>query len=168
MITSEETLGRLVDLLPPLIDANDNEFKVHYNWGSQEVLNKYLKMYKDAVYPLVWLINSNNTENEQTKRINKNARIVIATKSFAVNEFNPYQYQNDFLKVLNPVKINLIKAIRSSGITQLNNEDYNHSFVPNYSFEDNDGTLIDVWNAIVLDLDIEFRTDYTCINAIKF
>jgi hypothetical protein len=168
MITSEETLGRLVDLLPPLTDANDNDFKVHYNWGSQEVLNKYLKMYKDAVYPLVWLINSNNTENEQTKRINRNARIVIATKSFAVNEFNPYQYENDFLKVLNPVKKNLIKAIRSSGITQLNNEDYNYSFIPNYSFEDNEGTLIDVWNAIVIDLDIEFRTDYTCINTIKF
>ena len=168
MITFEETLGRFVDLFPPLTDANTNDFKIHYNWGTQEVLNKYLKMYKDAVYPLVWLINSTNTENEQTKRINRSARIVIATKSNAVNEFNPYQYQNDFLNILNPVKKNLLKAIRASGISQLTNENYKYSFIPNYSYEDSEGTLIDVWNAIVIDLEVEFRTDYTCINAIKF
>ena len=40
MITFEETLARLVDLFPPLTDANTNDFKIHYNWGTQEVLNK--------------------------------------------------------------------------------------------------------------------------------
>ena len=168
MITIEQTLGRFVDLLPSHIDSANNEFKIHYNWGTQEVLNKYLHIYKDAVYPLVWLINSSDKENKQTKRISRNARIVIATKSYAKEEFNPYQFQNDFLKTLNPIKDNLIKLVRGSGVSQLIDEEFTYQFVPNYSFQDNNGTLIDVWNAIVLDLNIEVRTDYECINVLKF
>ena len=168
MITIEQTLGRFVDLLPSHIDSANNEFKIHYNWGTQEVLNKYLHIYKDAVYPLVWLINSSDKENKQTKRISRNARIVIVTKSYAKEEFNPYQFQNDFLKTLNPIKDNLIKLVRGSGVSQLIDEEFTYQFVPNYSFQDNNGTLIDVWNAIVLDLNIEVRTDYECINVLKF
>ena len=168
MITFEETCGRLVDALPMHTDVTGKDFKVHYNWGTQEVLNKYLKTYKNAMYPLIWLVNSKKKENVQTKRISSNATFVIATKSYAKEEFNPYQFQNDFLKTLNPVKDNLLKILRGSGISQLLDEEFTIEFRPNYSFEDDKGTLIDIWNAIVLRVELEIRTDYTCINKLKF
>lgn len=168
MITFEEQLGKLVKLLPA-VTIGETEYPINYNWGTQEVLNKYLITNKENSYPLVWLIVGRDTNDKNNKTIRRNARIVIATRSMSKEEFNEFQFQSYYKEILNPIKDNLIKAIECSGISYLTEDTYESEFIPNYSFQDSEGVLVDVWNAIVLNVDITFNTDYQCrIKQIKF
>ena len=168
MITFEEQLGKLVSLLPP-VTIGETEYSVNYNWGTQEVLNKYLITNKENSYPLAWLIVGRDTVDKNNQTIRRNARIVIATRSQSKEEFNEFQFQSYYKEILNPVKENLIKAIERSGISHLTEDTYESEFIPNYSFQDAEGTLVDIWNAIVLNIDITFRTDYQCkLKQVKF
>ena len=49
------------------------------------------------------------------------------------------------------------------------NEVYNSEYKPNYSFNDSEGGLVDIWNAIELTIEISFDTDYQCrLKQVKF
>ncbi len=168
MITFEESLGKLVQLLPDIrIGATD--YSIKYNWGTQEVLNKYLITNKENSYPLIWLIVGRDSNDINNKNISRNARIVIATRSMNKEEFNEFQFQTYYKEILYPVQMNLIKALRMSGISQIVNEVYNSEYKPNYSFNDSEGGLVDIWNAIELTIEISFVTDYQCrLKQVKF
>ncbi|QHB39520.1 hypothetical protein lillamy97_gp056 [Flavobacterium phage vB_FspS_lillamy9-7] len=168
MITFEESLGKIVQLLPDVtIGAND--YSIKYNWGTQELLNKYLILNKENSYPLVWLVVGRDSNDINNKSISRNARIVIATRSMNKEEFNEFQFQTYYKEILYPVQMNLIKALRMSGISQIVNEVYNSEYKPNYSFENSEGGLVDIWNAIELTIEISFDTDYPCrIKQVKF
>ena len=168
MITFEESLGKLVQLLPN-VTIGETDYTIKYNWGTQEVLNKYLITNKENSYPLIWLIVGRDSNDIYNKNISRNARIVIATRSMNKEEFNEFQFQTYYKEILYPIQINLIKALRRSGISTIIDDVYNSEFVPNYSFNDDNGILVDVWNAIVLNLEISFVTDYQCrIKQVKF
>lgn len=168
MITFEESLGKLIQLLP-VVTIGDNDYSIKYNWGTQEVLNKYLTTNKENSYPLIWLIIGRDTNDIKGKNISRNARIVIATRSMNKEEFNEFQFQTYYKEILYPVQKNLIKVLERSGISSIIEDTYNSEFVPNYSFNDDNGTLIDIWNAIVLNIEISFNTDYQCrIKQVKF
>jgi hypothetical protein len=84
-------------------------------------------------------------------------------------EFNEFQFQTYYKEILYPVQMNLIKALRMSGISQIVNEVYNSEYKPNYSFNDSEGGLVDIWNAIELTIEISFDTDYQCrMKQVKF
>ena len=168
MITFEESLGKLIQLLP-VVTIGDNDYSIKYNWGTQEVLNKYLITNKENSYPLIWLIVGRDTNEIKGKNISRNARIVIATRSMNKEEFNEFQFQTYYKEILHPIQLNLIKVLERSGISQIIDDTYNSEFVPNYSFQDEAGTLVDIWNAIVLNIEISFNTDYQCrIKQVKF
>lgn len=168
MITFEESLGKLINLLPA-VTIGDNDYSIKYNWGTQEVLNKYLITNKENSYPLIWLIVGRDTNEIKGKNISRNARIVIATRSMNKEEFNEFQFQTYYKEILHPIQLNLIKVLERSGISQIIDDTYNSEFIPNYSFQDEAGTLVDIWNAIVLNIDISFNTDYQCrIKQVKF
>ena len=68
MITFEESLGKLVQLLPNVtIGATD--YTIKYNWGTQELLNKYLITNKENAYPLIWLIVGRDSNDIYNKNI---------------------------------------------------------------------------------------------------
>jgi len=168
MITFEENLGKLIQLLP-VVTIGDNDYSIKYNWGTQEVLNKYLITNKENSYPLIWLIVGRDTNEIKGKNISRNARIVIATRSMNKEEFNEFQFQTYYKEILHPIQLNLIKVLERSGISQIIDDTYNSEFVPNYSFQDEAGVLADIWNAIVLNIEISFNTDYQCrIKQVKF
>jgi len=168
MITFEENLGKLIQLLPA-VTIGDNDYSIKYNWGTQEVLNKYLITNKENSYPLIWLIVGRDTNEIKGKNISRNARIVIATRSMNKEEFNEFQFQTYYKEILHPIQLNLIKVLERSGISKIIDDTYNSEFVPNYSFQDEAGTLVDIWNAIVLNIEISFDTDYQCrIKQVKF
>lgn len=168
MITFEESLGKLVKLLPDVrIGATD--YSIKYNWGTQEVLNKYLITNKENSYPLIWLIVGRDSNDIYNKNISRNARIVIATRSMNKEEFNEFQFQTYYKEILHPIQINLIKVLRRSGISKIIDDVYNSEYKPNYSFRDEEGVLVDIWNAIELNLEIYFVTDYQCrLKQVKF
>lgn len=168
MISFEETLGKLVNLLPT-VDINGNNFTVKYNWGTEEVLNKYLITNKENSYPLIWLINGIDKNDIKNYKISRNARIVIATRSMNKEEFNEFQFQTYYKEILYPIQMNVIKVLESSGISEIIDDNYSSKFVPNYSFQDEKGSLVDIWNAIVLDVNISISTIYPCrIKDVKF
>ena len=101
MIVFEEKLRELVALMPQWNDTHT----VRYDWGTIDVLNKFLLL-KESVskYPLIWLVTSKDTDDLLRNRVTRNARFVIATRSNDVDGFNSKQYQTDYKEVLIPVK----------------------------------------------------------------
>ena len=90
MITFEESLGKIVQLLPN-VTIGVNNYPINYNWGTQELLNKYLIKNKENSYPLIWLIvgrDSNDIYNKNIplrrfSAIRKSAQQLILRKAAA-------------------------------------------------------------------------------------
>lgn len=164
MIVFEEKIRELIALMP----AWENTHPIRYDWGTIDVLNKFLIL-KESVskYPLIWLVTSKDTDDLLRNRVTRNARFVIATRSNDVDGFNAQQYQTDYAKVLIPVYNNFITLLESSGISKIVGSTIDKELKPNYSVNDNGKGLVTIWNAIVLDLEIELTSG--CIKQnIKF
>lgn len=164
MIVFEEKVRELVALMPQW----NSTHTVRYDWGTIDVLNKFLVL-KESVskYPLIWLVTSKDTDDLLRNRVTRNARFVIATRSNDVDGFNAQQYQTDYKEVLIPVYNNFIALLNKSGITKIVGSTIDKELKPNFSLNDNGKGLITVWNALVLDLEIEIISG--CIKEnIKF
>ena len=155
MIVFEEKMRELIALMPNHTQGNKN-FPIRYDWGTIDVLNKFLIL-KESVskYPLIWLVTSKDKDDLLRGRVTRKARFVIATRSNDENAFNGTQYKTDYLNILIPVYNNFITLLNSSGITKIVNSSIEKELKPNYSVNDNGKGLITVWNAIVLDLEVE-------------
>ena len=170
MIVFEERLGELVELLPDLTDASGNTFDIRYNWGTIDVLNKFLLLKESqSKYPLIWL----STEQDDSHNLNepfvkRTARIIIATRSDKQDEFNPFIYETDYKLILQPIADWLVQALQQSGASILNGNTFRSRRVPNFSINNNGNQVIDVWNAIVIDAEITFNNITNCLNTINF
>jgi len=164
MIVFEEKLRELVALMPKWNDTHD----VRYDWGTIDVLNKFLVL-KESIskYPLIWLVTSKDTDDLLRNRVTRNARFVIATRSNDVDAFNATQYQTDYKEILIPVYNNFITLLNSSGISKIVGSTIDKELKPNYSVNDNGKGLVTIWNVLVLDVEIELTSG--CIKQnIKF
>lgn len=176
MIVFEEQLERIVNVLPPLVDDKGNTFPVIYDWGTVEVLNKFLALpTNQSKYPLIWLATAKDKNNLREPNVSRRARIVIATRSLNSDEFNRFQYQNDFKLILQPILDNLLYALSNSGISRYDDTDFETERVPNYSVtyrEDKENKTktnqIDIWNAITLDATITFSGTSDCLKQIFY
>jgi hypothetical protein len=167
MIVFEEKLRELISLMPNNVNVNGS-FPIRYDWGTIDVLNKFLILKESASkYPLIWLVTSKDTDDLLRNRVTRKARLVIATRSNDVDGFNSKQYQTDYVNILIPVYHNFITLLNSSGISKIVESTIEKELKPNYSVNDNGKGLITIWNAIVLDLEIEINDG--CIKEnIKF
>jgi len=168
MIIFEEQLQRITDILPPYVEG-DNSFPIRYNWGTIDVLNKYLTLPESvAKYPLIWLSSEQeDTHDLKEPCVQRDARIIIATRSLNKEQFNQFQYQNDYDKVLQPICDNLIEYLVKSGIAIVDQNNIRVKRMPNYSLKEEGGKIVDVWNAIVLDVNLKFVNVSKCINDFK-
>lgn len=164
MIVFEERLAELFDLLPKVKGADDVEYKVYFNWGTQDVLNKYLALGGTLNYPLIWLVNGEDECDNMKHEVRREARLVIAMHSDKVDEFNPTIYKTDYELILNPLLANMITALEGSTISYLYDREYTVKRVPNYSINDNgqQNNTVDIWNAIVLDCSIAINDQCLC------
>jgi len=164
MIVFEEKLRELIELIPQW----NGTHKVRYDWGTIDVLNKFLLLKEStSKYPLIWLVTSKDTDDLLRNRVTRNARFILATRSNDVDAFNATQYQTDYINILIPVYNNFITLLNSSGISKIIDSKIEKELKPNYSVNDNGKGLITIWNAIVLDLEIELTMG--CIKKnIKF
>lgn len=164
MIVFEEKMRDLIKLMP-----NWNQsYPIRYDWGTIDVLNKFLILKENvSKYPLIWLVTSKDTNDLVRNKVTRNARFVIATRSNDENGFNLQQYQTDYTGILIPVYENFIKLLNSSGISKIVSDSVGKELKPNYSVNDDGKGLITIWNAIVIDAEIELSDG--CINQnIKF
>jgi hypothetical protein len=176
MIVFEEQAERLVNILPQSVDDNGTARNIKFDWGTIEVLNKFLvKANQETPYPLIWLVPSKDTNDLREPSVTRRARFIFATLSYSPDEFNRYQYQYDFAKILQPIVDNFLIALTRSGISRFDDKDFETERVPNYSVlykedsEDKSKTAqIAVWNAIVLDATITFSGISSCLNEFNF
>lgn len=168
MIVFETRLGELIELLPPYVNTvTETVFPIKYGWGTQDELNKYLSLPRaESPYPLVWLNVGIDKDNLNEPRVQRRARILIATNSDKQSEMNPFVYQTDYKEILVPVAQNLIKALQQSGISQIINNEIDREFLPNFSIRENNGQ-VDVWNVLMIEAEIAF-IGQECINRIYF
>lgn len=165
MIVFEEKLRELVALLPQTADG----FTVRYDWGTIDVLNKFLILPENkSKYPLIWLVTGSDTDNFTTNSNNRRVKLVLATASNDVDQFNQVQYQTDYLNILLPIYKDLHTLFIKSGITTLINDEITKEMKPNFSFKNNEKGLIDIWNALFLEFELVIDGK-KCINKnIKF
>lgn len=164
-VVFENRLAELFDTLP-LMNVNGNDYKVFFNWGTEEVLNKYLSLPDiQSRYPLIWLTNAKDSYKVGTNYVKRdNVRLLLAMHSDKADYFNPDVFNTDYEIVLNPLLENVLKALRNSTISRMGLE-HGIERLPNYSVNDNNGTL-DVWNVITLDCSIEITNN--CLQPIKY
>jgi hypothetical protein len=168
MIVFEEKFRELISLLPNL-EVENGSFPIRYDWGTLDVLNKFLILPENvSKYPLIWLITGKDTEDYISKTVTRKARFVIATRSNDVDQFNETQYQTDFKNILIPVYSNLVTLLERSGITTIINQEIEKELIPNYSLNNNGKGLITIWNAIVVDAEIQINGKRCITQNIKF
>jgi len=161
----EEKFRELVPLLPDLSDGS----KVRYEWGTIDVLNKYLTIIDNkSKYPLIWLVTGKSDGFTQKQKIERKCRFIIATKSTDPNELNFFQYQKDFKDNLYVILDWFISLLQKSGITIIDDNEYSHEMMPNFSIQTKDNGILDIWNAINFECDITMLTDRCVNNEIKF
>lgn len=169
--TFEERFEELVDILPPHKNAGrTDEFKIRFDWGSQEQLNQFMLLPESiSKYPLIWLVENKYTEDRVRNEISGNAKIIIATQSIGVSRNNREIYNQEYKGILNPVKNNLITAIEKSGIARLPNELY-VSRIQEYSWnnENKENATGDVWMVIFIEGEIKLSTNKIINQNIKF
>jgi len=169
MIVFEEKLGEILDLLPGIIDANGNTFKPFFNWGTQDILNKYLTLPKNQdTYPLIWLVPASDEAKTNNTSVVRDVELILAMHSDKQDYFNPEIYQTDYKVVLNPLLENVIKALEKSGVSEVQDLKYKYDKHPNYSvtIQGEKTKTVDVWNVIVLKCKLRLKDG--AINQIIF
>lgn len=168
VVIFEELMRELISQMPKLVDAKGVSFPILYDWGTQDVLNKWLLLpINSSKYPLIWLVTGKDTDNIVEFSNERKARFIIATRSEAVDQFNEYQYYTQYKNIIIPVYENFVKLLKRSGVTTILNETIEKQLSPNYSVLANDKGLIDTWNALVIDVEI-LVINNKCINQVKF
>lgn len=167
MISFEEKIRDLVKLMPAFVDGNGN-YPIRYDWGTIDVLNKFLLLKENiSKYPLIWLVTGTRTQDRIRNTVSSKARFIIATRSNKSDEFNEFQYQTDYVKVLIPVYENFIKVLDRSAVSTIIGDTNDAEIVPNFSFTNNNKGLITIWNAIYIDIEVKIEGN-KCLNTVKF
>lgn len=155
MIIVQQRLSELFDTLP---DLNGN--KVYFGEGTEKHLNKWLAGYfKSGVapYPLIWMLPSEETENELTGYVEKRCEFILCTRNTDVEMLNPHRLATSFTNVLIPLYDAMIRSFKVGGIVSFDPEEITRSFHPNYSKNDNGekNAVIDIWDALKIRLDLK-------------
>jgi hypothetical protein len=159
MIITETILKSIFSQLPDY-----KGYPIRYEWGDQPDLILYLKTISGNKYPLIWLVNGDQTVDRYGNKTTRKCRLILAKDSQHVTNRNPKVWETEFVDCLNPLLENIYKALESSGATTILSID-NERREANYTEED----LLkatDFWNVIILDITLRFTDN--CIKKIKF
>jgi len=170
MIVTETILRSVFSQLPDYIDGNSKSFPIRFEWGDQPDLILFLKTIAGNKYPLVWLVNGDQTVDRYGHKVTRKCRLILAKDSQHETNRNPKVWDTEFINCLNPLLGNVYKALEANGVTTILSIE-NERREANYTEED----LLkatDFWNVIILDITLMFteKSDGTsqCINTIKF
>lgn len=161
MKVSETILREIFNQLPPYVDSNTKSFPIRFEWGDQADLLLFLKSISGNKYPLIWLVSGEQTVDRYQHSISRNCRFIIADNAKNKTNRNPTVWDNEFVKVLNPLLENVLIALERSGVSSINGTHIERREA-NYTEEDLT-KAIDFWNVIVLDINLDILTD-RCIN----
>lgn len=156
MIVPEEILRAIVATMPAIqINANYSN-NPQFGDGDDMELNRWLKLKKEAAYPLIWLLPNKEKHLNYGVECDRECQFVIATRETNKDLYNAERYQKSFKVVLLPVCENLINALKVSSVTDLISTDWEIIKAPNYTKNDKNAT-IDLWDALKLTVKVKFK-----------
>lgn len=167
MIIFEDQCARIVEVLPS-VTVGITTKSIHFNWGTEDVLAKYLTLSQNQNFPLIWLAEGKDKNELREPSVTRNARFIILHESQLPSEFNPYQHEYDYKRILQPICDNLLTAFKQSGISRYNDTNFDTQRVKNYSTRTETDSLVYICNAIVLDVELTFSGVSSCIKTIDF
>ena len=165
MIVVETLLKEIFSQLPQVPDSSDKLFKPKFNWGSQNALNLFIATTKEK-YPLIWLVESEEKAILYPENVERTVRLILAKNSNHITNTNPIIWDTEYTKTLNPLLDYVLRALESSGATNIVGGTYTANRISNYSEETKKNKTADVWNVIVFEAKVRFTKN--CINQIKF
>lgn len=166
MIVVEDKLTELFDMIPSIQVNSNNLKKPVFSWGKKEELNRYVELYKSNLYPLIWLLPTEDTYNISSNLVTKRVVLILSTLETRQDILNPQRYRGSFEQVLNPLASYVVQALQNSSITRITNPDSITILKePNYS-DAGENATIDLWDAIRIECDVEFNNN--CLKPIKW
>jgi hypothetical protein len=173
MTSPELVLKQIFAQLPVSVIDGEN-YPVTFSWGSQKDCNKHLDSIKSTnKYPLIWYVPNEVTRNvdEQDVRI----KLIIAKNSQNQTSLNPEVWEREFETVLDPLLVNVRKALERSNKTMIIGNTDTVYRSANYSADEfkSEGSQtetkqIDIWNVIVFECDLKILSDAFCVQTINF
>lgn len=163
MIVIEDKLEAIVNQIP-VIDVSGVEVSSYFGYGSEEELNRYIKNSESNNYPLVWLLQNSETQDLTQKLATKNVSIIVATLEERLELSFKQRYGASFKYILNPLVNYVLQGLRNSSVSRLVSNEVTITKFPNYTQEE--GTVIDKWDAIRIDAEVEFNNN--CLRDIKW
>lgn len=167
MIVIEHKLREIFGTIPEvLLHGSNVTVKPFFSWGDKLALDKYIKGYQSNCYPLIWMLPSKETEDRRANTITTRCVFILATLETNVELYNAERYVNSYDNTLNPLNEYVKQSLDLSATTRIVNPKEIEQFKrPNYSDEEDNGT-IDLWDAIRLEIEVEFNDN--CFKQIRW
>lgn len=172
-MTVENRCAELVALLPKAKLYSDEKLEVNFSWGNEYDLTKYLNFNRHVPEktPLIWLVQSKETEDLNLISVTKKCRFIIAdiVRKAIVDEnaINTEIWEKHFEKTLIPIKENFVKTLQRSGVTRIIDEKIDIEKEANFG-SNQKAEATDLWNVIVLEATLTYDLTNKCINKIYF
>ena len=163
MIAFEDRLSDIVGILPK-ITVDSTELQINFDWGTEEVLAKYLLLNGKMSFPLIWLVEGQDDNDLREPNVSRKARLVFLYESQAPDEFNTYQHKYYYDLILQPMLDNFITALYGAGVCRFDEKSIKTQRVKNYSMRKIEESLLFICNAIVVDIDLTMYGNASCIN----
>lgn len=160
MIVVQERLTELFDALDDI-----QGHKPVFDSGTDVYLNRLLTGYfKEGrtPYPLIWMLPSDESEDEYLGRVTKRAEFILCTRNDNVDMYMPQRLATSFLNVLIPLYDAILVEIDKSTFAKYDNRNVIRQLYPNYAVNEKSNKTIDVWDAIKLTIDLEIFKDNNC------
>jgi hypothetical protein len=164
-IIVEDRLRDIFKYLKPIVGSDSEDYYPIFKGGDEEELYAFfMESLRNVNYPLIWLVMP-----YEENHTNRGKSVVNLTLILAV-ETSPELRTSErmdlvFKPRLYPLLDNILDCLRVSNISSIDG-DYTIIKYPNYKNSvDKDGSVIDVWDAIRLEVEVTFNDK--CLREIK-
>lgn len=175
-IVVEDVLMAVFGLIParqyeyPEGEQNDVK-KPEYHFGDAKECNAFIIRMNRDVYPLIYQISTQETQQPKSGSVSVNLELVIATLTDG-SKLNDERWATSYKNILMPLVDNIYQALNESGIVMFT-DDYNEYELekrPNYSGSSTKdaNAFIDIVDAVIFRASIIIK-NRPCLNKnIKF
>ena len=150
-----EVLEDLMSSIKP-IDVEGIEFAPVFDYGSNEDLNKFLRLKRrgnENTYPLIWLETPYSSDFLDINHRGYDTKLILATNS-SQSTLNKDRMKTTFKLVLLPLLDALFEAIKRHGKVSRSKK-YGLTYHFNYSVSEKEST--DIWDVLVLDIELKYK-----------
>lgn len=170
MIVTEERIRDIVSQMPKIEINPDYSAYPKFHWGDRKELVKFIEINKEDSYPLIWLLLGEEHHIDRGFLCERECMFVIATRETNKSLLNHERFEKAYKIVLNPVLDLLLQGLDNSSVSRIVNANWRVQRMPDYTESyyknDNDNYTIDLWDALKLEVLVEFNNN--CLNKITW